>query len=120
MANEPTERYWSDLGLSLVNRPSNDSDHSKRVFKSHYGCSAVVVMKCWSLIRSLTLISSVKGLKPCHLLWALLFLKAYQTEMVLSSTTKASEKCTRKWVWLIIEAIAALEDHVVSICLISM
>jgi len=42
----------------------------------------------------------------------------FQTEMLLSSITKASEKCIRTWVWLIVEVIATFEEHVESICLI--
>jgi len=116
---DPTEVEWFELGLSLVDRPSHtDNEYAKRIFKSHYGVNPIVVMKCWSMIHSLTLKASIKGMKCCHLLWALMFLKAYQTEMLLSSVTKATEKTSRKWVWLIVEEIAALEEHVVCVCLI--
>ena len=52
--------------------------------------------------------------KPKHLLWALHFMKTYKTEEVLASTLGHCDESTlRKWIWIFIEAIAALKNDVV-------
>ncbi len=107
-----TDAFWVQLGLQLVGRSSDD--YLFRIFRSHYGCSPTVVMKCWDLMQTHKILPDEKGLKPIHLLWALLFLKVYPTGTPLATMTKASEKTTRKWVWAMVESIAALEMHVVS------
>jgi hypothetical protein len=53
-------------------------------------------------------------MRPKHLLWALLFLKVYSTEAVLSSIAKTSRKTLRKWVWLLLPLIADMRPFVVS------
>lgn len=49
------------------------------------------------------------------MLWALMFLKTYAKESVLSGMAgSVDEKTFRKWVWLFVCAIASLESNVVS------
>jgi len=51
-----------------------------------------------------------------HLLWALMFLKSYGKEKVMSALAGGVDPQTfRKWVWIFIEAISYLEDEVVSL-----
>jgi hypothetical protein len=57
--------------------------------------------------------------KPKHLLWALYFLKVYPREGPVCSAIGGSKgainpKTMRKWVWLFLERIVDLADHVVS------
>jgi hypothetical protein len=109
--------FWLQRGLDMIGRTFNvDNEYIQRIYKSHYGCSPVVVMKCWSLIEANNNLSEVKGLKPAYLLRALLFLKSYETEHVLATIIRnATEKTNRKWIWIMVEFIASLEDHVVSL-----
>jgi hypothetical protein len=56
-----------------------------------------------------------KCARPKHLLWALLLLKVYGTETLLSSFVGGvTEKTYRKWAWCFIDGIAKLESAVVS------
>ena len=50
-----------------------------------------------------------------HLLRALLFMKVYPTEQVLSVWMEQDIKTNRKWNWQMIKAIAELETYIVSI-----
>ena len=51
---------------------------------------------------------------PNHLLWGLLFLKAYNTEHVNASVTGVDEKTFRKWAWVVVKAIGDLYNSMVS------
>ena len=58
--------------------------------------------------------------RPKYLLWAVYFLKVYQREgpgcfAVGGSKGAIDPKTMRKWVWLFLERIAELADHVVSL-----
>ena len=44
-----------------------------------------------------------------HLLWALLFLKRYDTEHTNHSITGADEKTFRKWVWIFVDMLAYMD-----------
>jgi hypothetical protein len=52
------------------------------------------------------------GIRPKHLLWTLLFLKVYGTE-ILSALAKTSRKMFRKWYWLVLPLIAEMDTYVV-------
>ena len=69
-------------------------------------------------IRINPTVSMPRGVKPVHLLWALMFLKLYCSESVLctlaSEGDAVDEKTLRKWVWLFLPAIADIASDVVS------
>ena len=44
--------------------------------------------------------------KPKHLLWALRFLKSYNTEAVNADVFNVTETTTRSWIWNIVELLA--------------
>ena len=51
-----------------------------------------------------------------HLLWALFFLKVYETEENSANAVgKVDEKTYREWSWRFVEAISYLECDVVSV-----
>jgi hypothetical protein len=59
--------------------------------------------------------------EPCHLLWALLLLKTYETESVLAGLCGGvNEDTFHKWAWHFIEKISYLEHEVVSSCFFRM
>lgn len=81
-------------------------------FRSSFGIGHDVCSQVWELM-------TVYGTKPTkslpkHLLWCLLFMKTYETEVFLSSLVGVAEKSFRKWVWAFIDAISQLYDRVVS------
>ena len=51
---------------------------------------------------------------PSHLLWALLFLKVYSMEAVLSGMIGINEDNYRKWAWHLIDKVSYLECEEVS------
>jgi hypothetical protein len=82
---------------------------NRSVFVQHFGAPAVVCSDVW---RYATLPA---GTRPIHILWALLFLKTYLTEIILCSIVGATTKTFRKWIWPVIRAIAALSIYVVRV-----
>ena len=81
-------------------------------FCAHFGTTLQICKKLWKMLDPCNQIHKKAKLK--HLLWALVFMKIYGTETVLSSLVGVSEKIFRKWVWLFIEAISYLKSEVVS------
>ena len=82
---------------------------SDRVFRSSFGASIVVIRKLWKLC------SFLPGTQPKHMLWALLFMKTYDTGPNISRQVGASEKTVRKFVWdNVIKEIAAHAAELVS------
>lgn len=79
-------------------------------FYSHFGTSPDTCLLLWQKC------TFPPDMKPCHLLWALLFLKLYATEEVLSNIAGSTRKTFRKWAWIVIEAISKLGPKVVSCC----
>lgn len=84
----------------------------KRRFRSHFGTTPALCAYLWDRIDKLSLPA---GAKWYHLLWALLFLKLYATEEVLSGMVGGvDEKTYRRWTWEILRALSELKDKVVS------
>ena len=77
-------------------------------FRSHFGTSPRICAYLW---KSMTL---PNGALPEHLLWALLFMKVYATEAVLANMLGVCRNTFRKWIWLVLGAMHALEGKVVS------
>jgi hypothetical protein len=76
-----------------------------------FGTSPKVCALLWQKI-DLSLMPN--GAKPCHLLWALMFLKLYCAEPVLATLAGGvHEQTLRKWVWLFVDAISDLQYEVI-------
>ena len=80
-------------------------DVANRRFRGLFGISPNVCGKLWCLLSNNRLASS----QPRHLLWALLFLKSYANETVLSALTGADEKTQRLWIWRFLREISCLK-----------
>jgi hypothetical protein len=85
---------------------------------AHYGTEPIVVAVVWEMLVDDGWTKKKRGCKPKHLLFALKFKKCYDTEMSTASALGVDEKTYRKWVWFMIEGIARLKTHVVSILLL--
>ena len=100
------------LGLSLLAGMDNGIDmplHKQmRTFVSLYGLNPLLMFMVWEIIKR-----SDKG-KPKHLLWSLFFPRQYDNTVFLCYVFGVLAQTWRKWVWLFIDAIAALK--VVSFC----
>jgi hypothetical protein len=88
-------------GKFILGRQNEGSAHCERRFRALFGCSWQTCNAIWHRCRL-----SVKA-KPYHLLWALLFLKTYESEDVLCILVRTTRKTFRKWSWHVIGSIAA-------------
>lgn len=87
---------------------TNSRNFTIRQYIGHFGCSPDVCTTLWELIPY------QKGGLPKHLLWALLFLKTYNAEDVLSTMVGTTRKTFRKWMWIYVIKIHKLKKKVVS------
>lgn len=76
-----------------------------RRFRSFFGVSPLVASACWDLLEG----KIPTGAKPVHLLWALCFLKKYDTESGNRGIMHVDEKTYRKWVWILVELLSELD-----------
>ncbi|KAI2510184.1 hypothetical protein MHU86_4216 [Fragilaria crotonensis] len=81
-----------------------------RDFRSHFGVSPTVCFMIWEKCKSSFLVHNVL---PRHLLWALMFLKIYATEDVLSTIAAVSRKTYRFWTWIVLMIIAKKKNDVI-------
>jgi hypothetical protein len=81
-----------------------DADKFNRLF----GIKSTVTALVWNVIEHRGLVTD-RNRCPKHLLWALLFMKNYQTESVATSMCKCDGKTFRKWVWLYVGYLSNLD-----------
>ena len=74
-------------------------------FHSLFGVSPLVCSKLWTLLRFNRPIAS----RPTHLLWALLFLKVYGSEVTHRTIAQVDVKTFRKWSWCFVHLVADLQ-----------
>lgn len=100
----------------LMGREKDDvrsTQTEDREFRSLFGIGAIATLAAWYLLRNHDLIP-LNG-SMVHLLWAMMFLKVYATETVMSRMTHVKDpKTFRHWVWPFISALSDLESRVVS------
>ena len=113
---------WDILHHIPINSPINHKTSAtiearqEAEFRAAFGVSSAVCSHTWEYLSSS--IQKVNGqgkAKPTHLLWSLMFLKTYGTEIFLCCLLLTTEKTFRKWVWIMIAAISNLYDDIVSI-----
>jgi DDE superfamily endonuclease len=76
------------------------------LFKSHFGVTfSTLRMIWWHIAKYYNLHKLDYSLLPKHLLWALHFMKSYETWNVLTTYCRADKKTIQLWVWRIIELI---------------
>jgi hypothetical protein len=86
----------------------------KEICESLIGTSYAVCSELWNLINP-SETEELESAHPKHLFWALLFLKCYCTEPILTRVVGGVDgKTFRKWTWGFVEAIAGLKPRVVS------
>jgi hypothetical protein len=104
-----------DIGLSIIGRSVKSKKLARDRFASSYGTEPLIVAIVWDMMKNSNK-NSIPDNKPYpkHLLWALMFLKSYDTEMNIASRLRVDEKTYRKWLWIILPWIATLKREVVS------
>lgn len=107
------EAVFQKIGNSFLYHHASRSDKvGKRRFQAMFGVSSLVCSVVWSMIKD----KLPDGATPSHLMWALLFLKCYNTEEVNRTILKADEKTMRKWVWIFVDRISRLRVVINIIC----
>ena len=76
----------------------------ERRFRCLFGVAPHVCSTIWHIFGG----NLPNGGQPQHLLWCLLLLKVYGTEIVLSTIAGVDRKTFRKWAWEFVYAISAL------------
>lgn len=113
-----TAEDFEQLGAKLVRKPVAAALTSRRRnFVAFFHARPREVAITWNLLCLEGHLDDLgpNSVNPEHLLWALMFMKVYSNETVLSSVAGCSEKTFRKWVWFYMEAIAKLDAKVVSL-----
>ena len=87
-----------------------------KCFKSNFGIEPTLYMICHGLLGNSSEYDPYPGiLKHDHFLYALDFLKRYETEATMALKYSKSPKTLRKWIWVYVKKIAALKSKVVSV-----
>lgn len=94
-----------DLGKEIMKHKGDSVAVGLRRFKSFFGASPKMCAIIWQLIKNNLPIS----FREVHLLWALFFLKNYNTESVNHSVAGCDEKTFREKVWLMIDRLAFMK-----------
>jgi len=117
-----SESYWFETGYELVcgRPPRSQNEYTNRIFRQHFGCSPLVVTTCWNRLGDNKTRIKADKIDPCHLLWALLFLKVYGKESTNANLCKCSQKTFRKFIWKVIFALSDLESDLVSSYIMSL
>ena len=113
--NLPSPTDYESLGRQLAGYSRSASERIRlERFNSFFGVNPIIVSVVWSMLIDNQMCS--RSPNPVHLLWALLFLKLYDTTSNLAALARCDEKTFRKWSWFYIESIANLDSQVVSRC----
>ena len=83
-----------------------------RRFSSFFGTTLSVTYLLWCKLMMDIPLCERPNVIIIHLLWTLMFLKTYQTTSVLAIKCKVDEKTYRKYVWLVIKMVGAIDDVV--------
>ena len=117
----PSADEFETMGQQLAGYTISSSVKIKRErFVSFFGIEPLIVSIIWSMLvdvedEIMVCFAAVESLKPVYLLWALLFLKGYNTTTRNAAIAGVDEKTFRHWSWIFVEAIANLDREVVSI-----
>ena len=109
---------FMELGRQIMGfpRPVRRETELKR-FRAHFGTTDIRCTIIWRMLRanadSVQVIG--RGPRPQHLLWALLWLKTYDTESILCGKVGCDETTYRKWIWRFVEAIAIVLPSVIKL-----
>lgn len=97
--------FFYDIGKDLMKHTSASILVGSRRFKSFFGVSPNICAICWKIIKG----DLPTSFREVHLLWALFFLKSYNTESVNHAFADCDEKTFRTKVWTVIERLAFMK-----------
>jgi len=112
----PTGFDFYHFGLAIAGFKATDNARIKnRRFKAHFGYEPYLCEITWARLVGSGWTCKVRSPNPRHLLWALMFNKAYRTEEEIAAKCDCDEKTFRKWCWFYLEGLARLDKSVVRI-----
>ena len=88
------------------------NEEEVQAFRAHFGVDHFGCVDLWVSLLTRDFLPRKSTLY--HLLWALMFMKLYSTEKVLSRLAGTTPKTYRKWTWLMLLATGKLRPYVVS------
>ena len=83
---------------------------SHQKYVAYFGVDSIVTAKIWDMKKP----SLSPKVKPKYLFWGLMFMKVYNSELVLVTWAGVTHKRYCKYCWMIIEAIERQVKNVVS------
>ena len=115
----PSSSDFEDLAFDTM-RPGKSNNRaakfSSRRFRSWFGTDPFIVALIWEMLYMCGWLSKTTKANPSHLLWALHFMKNYETESEgAKNFDGVDEKTLRKWVWFYVTGISKLASDVVSL-----
>ncbi len=110
---EATAGEFLSLGLRMMGRQEGGSAFiSDRRFRGCFGPTPEIVAQAWNLLDPEATMPI--GASKLKMQWGLLLAKTYGTEENLAATAGVDKKTFRKWAWMFIFELSALEGDVVS------
>jgi hypothetical protein len=101
-------RYFTNKDISWAfDKPSR---LSSRKFKSLFLYNVKEVVKLWDALCNRR--GTLPFNRPEQLLWTLYYLKVYPTWDQMAMTTGITEKTLRKWVGIVVDYLANIDDWV--------
>lgn len=106
------ENQFKDAGKRLMNVTEGSESIFLRRFKATFGVSVSICSMSWQKIKP----NLFHDFTEVHFLWALHFLKCYNTENVNRSFAKCDEKTFRTRVWKVVEELSCMNVVRIIIC----
>lgn len=103
--SDPLADLFYTYGNTLTKHDSASKYVGMSRFIAFFGVSPSICAKAWHHLKDVL----PPDYKENHLLWALLFLKCYNTEHVNRSIPGCDEKTFRKRVWVVVEKLAFMK-----------
>jgi hypothetical protein len=112
---DPDSGFWLELGnrIARIIRPSESYRVVRNRFIAFFGIEPTYCSMVWKLIVDSVSTQLKSKPKEEHLLWALMFLRRYDTHWILANNAGCDEKTFIKWSWFYVEAIADLDKKFV-------
>jgi hypothetical protein len=105
---------FCDAAIPIIRRSVNvENETHLRLWQEHFGVSPVVVCSVWNRMSLWCCLP--EKCRPKHLLWTLLFLKVYATELILATLCGCDPETYRGWVKSVLEGLNRLQPFVVRI-----
>ena len=120
LADDPDARVFFDYAADIQNRTGYEFVNATVMsrFLDSFGCNILVAMNVWSLLDEYSLLPDC--VKIPQYLWGLWYMRNYPKQSVACEKMGGCRgaldpKTLRKYVWIVITAIASLESVVVSV-----